>query len=892
MTRYNPKETEPKWQARWREANAFAADADSDAPKYYVLEMFPYPSGKIHIGHVRNYAMGDVIARYKKACGFNVLHPMGWDAFGMPAENAAMATGSHPSKWTYGNIAVMRDQLKQMGLAIDWSREFATCDPEYYAHQQKLFLDFWKKGFVYRKESMVNWDPVDQTVLANEQVIDGKGWRSGATVERRRLSQWFFRITDAAEDLLAALDDGRLQGWPENVRTMQRNWIGKSKGLQMRFRFDDGTPSRDAAKNNMPPAGFEDGIEIFTTRPDTLYGASFIAISPDHPLATKAAKSDLKLQDFITECQKTGTSEEAIEKAEKKGYRLALETDHPFDDRRLPVYVANFVLMGYGTGAIFGCPAHDARDLEFARKYALPVPPVVLPPDADEATFEIGDEPYIGPGRIYNSEFLNDLSVDDAIAAAIAKIEEMGLGEGVTQYRLRDWGVSRQRYWGCPIPAIHCDKCGILPVPEKDLPVRLPKEADFSVPGNPLDRDEVWNSVKCPKCKGKARRETDTMDTFVDSSWYFARFASQPESKPVERSETDAWLPVQQYIGGVEHAILHLLYARYFSRMMKACGHSSVDEPFENLFTQGMVVHETYLDPDETKSLKDRWLLPDDVVRKDGKVVMADSGAEVIVGPIEKMSKSKKNVVSPEAIAETYGADAARWFMLSDSPPERDVEWTDSGVEGAWKLVNRIWDAIEPAKGALKPHDLANPPTKENGEIDEAGIALRRATHAAIAGVTDDIDNFRFNKAIARLYEFLNALKKAAPMKKTDGEAANSVKAEAFAQAEALAALVRLAAPFTPHLAEECWQTLGGDGFVADAGWPKADPALLVTDAVTLGVQINGKRRAELDVAADADKDAVEKAALSLEAVQRHTDGKTIAKVVVVPGRIVNIVVK
>ncbi|MBT8472502.1 MAG: leucine--tRNA ligase, partial [Marinicaulis sp.] len=777
MTRYNPKETEPKWQARWREANAFAADADSDAPKYYVLEMFPYPSGKIHIGHVRNYAMGDVNARYKKACGFNVLHPMGWDAFGMPAENAAMATGSHPSKWTYGNIAVMRDQLKQMGLAIDWSREFATCDPEYYAHQQKLFLDFWKKGFVYRKESMVNWDPVDQTVLANEQVIDGKGWRSGATVERRRLSQWFFRITDAAEDLLAALDDGRLQGWPENVRTMQRNWIGKSKGLQMRFRFDDGTPSRDAAKNNMPPAGFEDGIEIFTTRPDTLYGASFIAISPDHPLATKAAKSDLKLQDFITECQKTGTSEEAIEKAEKKGYRLALETDHPFDDRRLPVYVANFVLMGYGTGAIFGCPAHDARDLEFARKYALPVPPVVLPPDADEATFEIGDEPYIGPGRIYNSEFLNDLSVDDAIAAAIAKIEEMGLGEGVTQYRLRDWGVSRQRYWGCPIPAIHCDKCGILPVPEKDLPVRLPEEADFSVPGNPLDRDEVWNSVKCPKCKGKARRETDTMDTFVDSSWYFARFASQPESKPVERSETDAWLPVQQYIGGVEHAILHLLYARYFSRMMKACGHSSVDEPFENLFTQGMVVHETYLDPDETKSLKDRWLLPDDVVRKDGKVVMADSGAEVIVGPIEKMSKSKKNVVSPEAIAETYGADAARWFMLSDSPPERDVEWTDSGVEGAWKLVNRIWDAIEPAKGALKPHDLANPPTKENGEIDEAGIALRRATHAAIAGVTDDIDNFRFNKAIARLYEFLNALKKAAPMKKTDGEAANSVKA-------------------------------------------------------------------------------------------------------------------
>ncbi len=872
MSRYNPKESEPKWQARWKEAKAFETKADDARPKYYVLEMFPYPSGRIHIGHVRNYAMGDVIARYKKACGFNVLHPMGWDAFGMPAENAAMQTGSHPAKWTYGNIDIMRGQLKQMGLAIDWSREFATCDPEYYVHQQRMFLEFWKRGHAYRKESLVNWDPVDQTVLANEQVIDGKGWRSGAPVERRKLSQWFFRITAEADDLLAALDDGRLSGWPDNVRLMQKNWIGKSKGLAMRFPFAGGTDA---------PAGFEDGVEIFTTRPDTLFGASFIAISPDHPLAAQLAESDKELAAFIAECASAGTSEEAIEKAEKKGYKTALETGHPFDDRRLPVYVANFVLMGYGTGAIFGCPSGDQRDLDFARKYDLPVPPVVLPPDEDPATFTIADEAYVGPGTIFNSGFLDGLSVEDAIAAAIRKIEEMGLGEGTTQYRLRDWGVSRQRYWGCPIPAIHCEACGIVPVPEKDLPVRLPEEADFSVPGNPLDRHPTWKHVDCPECGGKARRETDTFDTFVDSAWYFARFASQPEDRPVDRNATDYWLPVDQYIGGIEHAILHLLYARYFSRMMQDAGYSSVAEPFANLFTQGMVVHETYKDMESGD-----WLLPEDVIVDKGAAKRADNGKPVKIGPIEKMSKSKKNVVSPEVIAETYGADAARWFMLSDSPPERDVEWTDSGVEGAWKLVNRIWDAVAPAKGALKPHDLATPP----GDMDEAGVALRRATHAAIAGVTDDIEHFRFNKAIARIYEFLNTLKKTPPMNKQDGAPANSVKAEAFAQAEALAALTRLVAPFTPHLAEECWEALGGEGLVCDAPWPKADPALLVKDAIVLGVQVNGKRRGEIKIAADAPNETVEQAALSDEAVKRHIDGKTIRKVVVVPGRIVNIV--
>ena len=863
MTRYNPKEVEPKWQAAWDGADSFKARTGEDKPNYYVLEMFPYPSGRIHIGHVRNYAMGDVIARYKKASGFNVLHPMGWDAFGMPAENAAMQTKSHPATWTYSNIDAMRGQLKRMGLSIDWSREFATCDPEYYRHQQRMFLDFWKQGFAYRKESSVNWDPVDQTVLANEQVIDGKGWRSGAPVEQRKLTQWFFKITDEADDLLEALDDGRLKGWPENVRLMQRNWIGKSKGLQMKFRFESVTSI---------PEGFEDGLEIYTTRPDTLYGASFCAVAPDHPLAAHFAETDAALADFIAECKKIGASEEAIEKAEKQGMALPLRVAHPFvEGKTLPVYVANFILMQYGTGAIFGCPAHDQRDLDFVRKYGLEVLPVVLPPDADPATFHIGDEAYVGPGKLFNSGFLDGMGVEEGIAAAIEKIEAMGQGRGTTQYRLRDWGVSRQRYWGCPIPAIHCETCGVVPVPESDLPVKLPEEADFSVPGNPLDRHPTWKHVKCPKCGKDALRETDTMDTFVDSSWYFARFAAPHPEKPVAPDEADYWLPVDQYIGGVEHAILHLLYARYFSRMMKASGHLSVEEPFANLFTQGMVVHETYLDPDDAKSLKERWLFPEEVIHKDDTLVHAETGQPVIVGPIEKMSKSKKNVVSPEGIADTYGADAARWFMLSDSPPERDVEWTANGVEGAWKLVNRIWDTVAGAGGVLNAVDLATPDAADTDK------PLRQATHAAIAGVTDDIENFRFNKAIARLYEFLNALRK------ENG-------ASDWARAEALAALARLIAPFTPHLAEECWETLGGEGLVCDAPWPKADESLLAKDVVVLGVQINGKRRAELETPADADKDAVEKAALSLEAVQRHIDGKTVRKVVVVPGRIVNIV--
>ncbi|MEE2690210.1 MAG: leucine--tRNA ligase [Pseudomonadota bacterium] len=873
MSRYNPKEVEPKWRARWDAAGAFRTSNDRKKPKYFVLEMFPYPSGRIHIGHVRNYAMGDVVARYKRACGFSVLHPMGWDAFGLPAENAAMQTGKHPRDWTLANIETMKEQLKSMGLALDWDREVATCNPDYYRWQQKLFLDFWKAGFVERRESYVNWDPVDMTVLANEQVIDGKGWRSGAPVERKKLSQWFFKITDKAEDLLAALDDGRLKGWPENVRLMQRNWIGKSKGLRMKFPFADGMKG---------PNG-EDGLEVYTTRPDTLFGASFAAVAIDHPLAAHYAAKDKDLAAFIADCQKVGTSEEAIEKAEKRGYKLPLRIAHPFvDGRAFPVFVANFVLMNYGTGAIFGSAGHDQRDLDFARKYGLEVIPVVLPPGADPATFRVEDEAYVGPGTLFNSGFLNGLTIDEGIAAAIARIEEMGLGRGATNWRLRDWGVSRQRYWGCPIPAIHCEKCGVVPVQEKDLPVELPEveASEFAIPGNPLTRTPEWLNVPCPECGGPGKRETDTMDTFVDSSWYFARFATRPETRPegpVDRSDAGYWLPVDQYIGGIEHAILHLLYARWFTRAMKDTGHLSVDEPFENLFTQGMVTHATYRDE------KGNWLLPEDVVVENGAARHAESGKPVAIGPIEKMSKSKKNVVSPEGIADKYGADAARWFMLSDSPPERDVEWTDAGVAGAWKLVQRIWDAVEPAEGALKRHDFSKPPA-------EADTPLRRATHETIAGVTDDIENFRFNKAIARIYAFLNVLKDAPPARREDGSPANGPRAEAYAQAEALGALVRLIAPFIPHLAEECWERLGGEGFVCDAPWPKADPALLVRSTLTLGVQVNGKRRAEIEVPASADNAAVEKAALSDPAVARHIDGLTLRKVVVVPGRVVNIV--
>ncbi len=854
MSRYNFKETEGKWQSVWDERKTFAASESSDRPKYYVLEMFPYPSGRIHMGHVRNYTMGDVVARYKKAAGFNVLHPMGWDAFGLPAENAAIERGIHPADWTYSNIATMRGQLKQMGLSIDWTREIATCHPGYYCHQQALFLDFLEKGLAYRKESWVNWDPVDHTVLANEQVIDGRGWRSGAPIERRKLNQWFLRITAFSDELLQSLD--ALDRWPERVRLMQQNWIGRSSGARIDFVV----------------TGRKEPLKIFTTRPDTLFGASFMALSPHHPLTAELARDNAQLREFIAECDRMGTSEEAIETAEKRGFDTGLKAFHPFvEGHELPVYVANFVLMEYGTGAIFGCPAHDQRDLDFARKYGLTVPPVVLPPDADAATFEIGETAYTDDGTLFNSEFLDGLAVPDAIAAAIARLEEQDSGKGEVHYRLRDWGISRQRYWGCPIPVIHCDDCGAVPVPKEDLPVALPDDVEFDKTGNPLDLHPTWKHVNCPACGGKARRETDTMDTFVDSSWYFARFCSPRADRPVDRGPVDYWLPVDQYIGGIEHAILHLLYSRFFTRAMRKSGHVSLDEPFAGLFTQGMVCHETYRDQ------HGKWLFTSEVEKlPDGAVVKADDRSPVTVGRSESMSKSKKNVVDPEQIIDTYGADTARLFMLSDSPPERDLEWTDAGVEGAWRYVNRLWRmATEP--GGL----LADSGAERPKEMGLAAEEVERQIHKTIHGVTDDLDKFRFNRAVARIRELTNML----------GELAGEGGDIAWIRRTGLEAAVRLVGPMMPHLAEELWSQLGQKTLLAESPWPRADESLLVEETVTVGVQVNGKLRGAVELPVGADKETAESLALELDGVKRAMNGKPPRKVIVVPNKIVNVVV-
>jgi leucyl-tRNA synthetase len=856
MARYNPKESEPRWRAAWEAANAFSASNGEDGrPRYYVLEMFPYPSGNIHMGHVRNYALGDVVARYKRARGFNVLHPMGWDAFGMPAENAAMERNVHPKGWTYDNIDNMRAELKRLGLSIDWSREIATCDPAYYGQQQRWFLKLLERGLVYRKEGVVNWDPVDNTVLANEQVIDGRGWRSGAIVEKRKLTQWFLRITDYADALLEGLNT--LDRWPEKVRLMQENWIGRSQGLRFRFLFS--APA---------PHGFEDGLECYTTRPDTLFGAAFVGVSPGHPLAERIAAADPKAAAFIADCARGGTSEADIEAAPKLGYDTGLEVDHPFiEGGRLRVWIANFILMDYGTGAIFGCPAHDQRDLDFARKYALPVRPVVLPPGADPATFQIGIEAYTGPGKAFHSQFLDGLDIEAAKAAAIARIEEMGLGQGATVYRLRDWGVSRQRYWGCPIPVIHCDRCGATPVPDAQLPVVLPEDVTFDRPGNPLLRHPAWRHVKCPSCGGAAERETDTLDTFVDSSWYFARFTAPDAAQPIDKAAADAWMPVDQYVGGIEHAVLHLLYSRFITRALKDEGLLSAEEPFAGLFTQGMVTHETY------KVMADgRWVTPGEIEAKDGKLVESTTGLPVEIGGVEKMSKSKKNVVAPEEIFDAYGVDAARLFVMSDSPPERDVQWTTGGVEGAWRFVHRVWNEFDSQpEGAVAP-----------AEPDDQAKALLQATHRLIKSVTESIEGFRFNSGIARLYEFLNTLK--------TFPAATASPAVLAARHEALSVLARLIAPFTPHLAEEAWVRIGGKGMVVEASWPAYDPALAAEDEAVLPVQVNGKRRGEIRAPVGAAEADVQAIALGDADVQRHLEGLTVRKVIVVRDRIVNIV--
>ncbi|MBW8270958.1 leucine--tRNA ligase [Caldovatus aquaticus] len=864
---------EPRWQAEWERRGCFAVPdvPDGSKPKYYVLEMFPYPSGRIHMGHVRNYTLGDVVARYKRARGFLVMHPMGWDAFGLPAENAARERGIHPAKWTYENIATMRAELKRMGLSLDWSREFATCDPEYYGKQQALFLDFLAAGLVERKESWVNWDPVDQTVLANEQVIEGRGWRSGAPVEKKKLSQWFFRITRYAQELLDGL--ATLERWPERVKTMQANWIGRSEGARVRFRLTE-------------PLGALREVEVFTTRPDTLFGMSFLAVAAEHPLAAAAAARDPKAAAFVAECRRMGTSEAAIEQAEKRGYDTGLRVAHPFiEGATFPVWIANFVLMEYGTGAIFGCPAHDQRDLEFARKYGLPVRPVVLPPGADPGAFAIGEEAYLGDGTLFNSGFLDGLGVAAAKRAAIARLEATGQGRGEINWRLRDWGVSRQRYWGCPIPVIHCEACGVVPVPKDQLPVTLPQDVDFSKPGNPLDHHPTWKHVPCPRCGRPARRETDTFDTFVDSSWYYARFCCPHAEQPTLRAAVDAWLPVDQYIGGIEHAILHLLYSRFFARAMKATGHLAVDEPFAGLFTQGMVTHESYRAEDG------RWLYPDEVeitVAPDGtrRAVEKATRRPVTIGRVEAMSKSRRNTVDPGAIIDRYGADTARWFILSDNPPERDMEWTEAGVAGAFRFTQRLYRLVAAALPTLPAPDEAERILGglAAGGGDKAAHALRRATHRAIAAVTEALEGFAFNVAVARIHELANAIEEA--------RAAEGAEASA-ARREALETLARLIGPMMPHLAEELWSLLrpGETRLVAELPWPEADPALLKAETVTLAVQVLGRLRATIEVPADADEATVLALAEAHENVQRALGGKPIRKRIHVPGRVVNFVV-
>ena len=846
--KYNIKVSEEKWRKTWDERRCFEVSEDPSKEKYYVLAMLPYPSGRIHVGHVRNYTLSDVVARYKKAKGFNVLNPMGWDALGLPAENAAMERGTHPADWTYQNIDEMKRQLKAMGLALDWSREVATCHPEYYRHEQKMFLDFYEKGLAYRKESVVNWDPVDNTVLANEQVVDGKGWRTGAPVERRTLSQWFLKITHFADDLLDGLKE--LERWPEKVRIMQENWIGKSQGLQFKWNIE----------------GRDDQIEVFTTRPDTLFGASFIALAPDHPMAKELADGQDGFEDFLKECQSVGTSEEAIAQAEKIGFDTGFKATHPLLPRQtFPIYVANFILMDYGTGAIFGVPGHDQRDYDFAKKYDLPIKEVISSGDSS-----IEEEAYTGPGKVVNSEWLDGMEIDDAKAEVIKRCEDIENGYGTTQYRLRDWGVSRQRYWGCPIPMVHCESCGVVPVPEDQLPVELPMDIDYDEPGNPLARHPTWKDTKCPKCGEKATRETDTLDTFFESNWYFLRYLDpRNEKRGFDKDKAAYWMPVDQYIGGVEHAVLHLLYARFCTRALADCDWLDVKEPFAGLFTQGMVTHETYKDED------DKWVTPAEY-----ESLNDTDKAKIKIGPSIKMSKSKKNVIDPEDILKTYGADAARLFILSDSPPERDLEWTEAGIEGAWKFVNKLHRMVMDYKAYI-PADDIDKPTHFADDIAE----LRSAAHKAADGVAKSIEDFAMNKAVAQIRELSNLIsspKQAEAYVKMDGGA--------WAIKEVLEILIKLFNPMMPHLAEELWSELGHDTLLADETWPQIDESLLVDDTVTIGVQVNGKVRAQITLAPDADENTAREAALSEDNVKKFVEGKEVRKFIYVPGKIVNVV--
>jgi leucyl-tRNA synthetase len=869
--RYNAREAEPRWQRRWDEKAIFASNNDDVRPKYYVLEMFPYPSGRIHIGHVRNYTLGDVLARFMRAKGFNVLHPMGWDAFGLPAENAAIERKVAPKAWTYDNIAAMKKQLRSIGLSLDWSREFATCDPGYYKHQQKMFLDFMRAGLAEREKRKINWDPVDMTVLANEQVIDGRGWRSGAVVEQREMNQWVFKITRYSQELLDALDT--LDRWPDKVRLMQRNWIGRSEGLLVRFALDTATT----------PAG-ETELKIFTTRPDTLFGAKFMAIAADHPLASAAAAKNPKLAEFIAETKRIGTAQEIIDTAEKQGFDTGIRAIHPFDPSwTLPVYVANFVLMEYGTGAIFGCPAHDQRDLDFVNKYGLGNTPVVCPDDQDSATFVITDTAFDGDGRMINSRFLDGMTIAQAKEEVARRLEQdirgnAPVGERQVNFRLRDWGISRQRYWGCPIPVIHCPTCDVVPVPDRDLPVVLPEDVTFDKPGNALDHHPTWKHVTCPQCGAKAQRETDTMDTFVDSSWYFARFTDPwNEAAPTTPAVADRMMPVDQYIGGVEHAILHLLYSRFFTRAMRATGHIGMDEPFVGMFTQGMVVHESYQRADGS------YVTPAEVKIETGgngrRAVLLATGEDIAIGAIEKMSKSKRNTVDPDDIIATYGADVARWFMLSDSPPDRDVIWSDERVQGASRFVQRLWRLVNEAAEIGKGAPAARP-----ARFGDDASGLRKAAHGALDKVSGGIERLHFNVCLAQIREFTNAL---ADLLARDGRPEPDL---AWAIREAALILVQIVSPMMPHLSEECWQVLGQPGLVSETAWPQIERDLLVKDSVTMVVQVNGKKRGEVTVASSAENPEIEAAVLALDAVKSILGDKPVRKVIIVPKRIVNVV--
>ncbi len=844
-TLYNFREQEEKWQKKWKEAEVYKAIEKK--PKYYVLEMFPYPSGRLHMGHVRNYAIGDVYARFKRSQGYSVLHPMGWDAFGLPAENAAIQHKILPHKWTLENINYMKEELNALGMSYDWDREIISCSPEYYVHEQRIFLDFLEQGIAYRKESFVNWDPVEGTVLANEQVIDGKGWRSGAPIERRKLSQWFFKITDYAQELL---DDIRfLEHWPEQVKTMQINWIGRSEGARIHFHINE----------------IDKGVDVFTTRPDTLFGASFIGISPDHPLVEELAKENPSLQTFVTECRAQGTSQKELDTGEKKGFHTGLTVNHPFvKGHSLPIYVANFVLMDYGTGAVFGCPAHDERDFAFAQKYKLPIIPVIQSPNEEEL-------PYTGEGRLINSDFLNGLSSEKAKQEAVKRLVSKKLGKPEVSYKLRDWGVSRQRYWGCPIPIIYCNQCGIVPVPKDDLPVKLPEDVSFDQPGNPLDFHPTWKYVDCPSCGKPAERETDTFDTFVESSWYFARFCSPHSSLPFDQKEAEFWMPVDQYIGGIEHAILHLLYSRFFTKALKTCGYWNLSEPFKNLLTQGMVCHETY------KDQAGAWLGPNQVEKKDGAYFKISDGSPVTVGRSEKMSKSKANVISTEKMVNLYGADAIRLFTLSDSPPERDFEWSEAGIEGSWRYLNKIWRHVCSQSSSIKALDLSEEPKLFSDQANN----LRKMTHKTISIVTQDIEKFHYNRYIAHLREFTNVVE----------EFSAREPSELWALKEAFQALIILLSPIVPHFSEALWCEIGNSGLVVEQPWPKANPAFLKQNSIILPIQINGKMRGKIEIPAGMDKNDIEKMVLDLPFVQTQVNNKNIKKLIYIPGRIVNVVI-